>query len=229
MTRFWGGMTPHSITFISETHRHIESVEFIEGLVSEFVRQNKCLTVALEIDDVQQPAMNRVLTEGAAVSNIDIPSMIDHLPMRQMITHMAVWKKNSSCLNVVAIDTGIDTPYDRDQWMAKRLSELAGDTPVLVLLGSLHTIKKVDWLVATGKPSVAEILTNKGFRVKSFPQCWIPDQCKAGENRYSRFVSADSPKAVTILNQSLMSLINAKRHKSAQGVVDGFVIWECGN
>lgn len=147
-----GGMTPHSITFIGETHRHIESVEFIEGLVSEFVRQNKCLTVALEIDDDQQPVINRVLTEGAAVSDIDIPSMIDHLPMRQMITHMAVWKKSSSCLNVVAIDTGIDTPYDRDQWMATQLSELAGDTPVLVLLGSLHTLKKVDWLVATASP-----------------------------------------------------------------------------
>ena len=59
------------------------------------------------------------------------------------------------------------------------------------------------------------------------PQRWIPDNCKASEARVSRFVSADSPEALIILNESLMSLINATPPNSVKGIVDGFIIWGC--
>jgi hypothetical protein len=36
-------------------------------------------------------------------------------------------------------------------------------------------------------------------------------------------------EALTILNESLMSLINAKRHRSTKDVIDGFVVWECNS
>lgn len=98
-----------------------------------------------------------------------------------------------------------------------------------MLLGALHTLKKTDWLVAAGKPRVAEILSDKGFRVRSFPQRWLPERCPGNNGRKSRFVSADSPEALTILNDSLMSLINAKPHASANGVVGDFILWECSN
>jgi hypothetical protein len=74
---------------------------------------------------------------------------------------------------------------------------------------------------------VAELLSRQGFRVKTFPQCWLPEHCTNQGSRRSRFVDAGSPEALTILNGSMMSLINAKPHKSATGVVDGFVVWEC--
>jgi len=122
---------------------------------------------------------------------------------------------------VAAIDAGQDNPSDRDEWVASRLSKLPSDRPTLVLIGALHTLKKVDWLVKSGKPSVAEQLETRGFDVRSFPQCWIPDQCGEGENRYQRFVSAGAPEALAILNGSLMSLINAKPHRAAKGVIDG--------
>lgn len=134
---------------------------------------------------------------------------------------------NLTCLRLVAIDTGVDTEYDRDEWMAKKLSKLPTDKPILVLLGGMHTLKKVDWTVATGKPSVAEILTNNGYRVKSFPQRWLPEKCPENQERLSRFVSADKPEALTILNETFISLINANPYKTATDVIDGSVIWEC--
>ncbi len=222
-----GNVKPGTITIVGETHRRIESTQFFEGLVYEALQQNQCLTLALEIDDNQQAAIDRVMTEGGAVADITISSIIDHPPMRQMIAHMAALKKEFPCLQVIAIDTGISTPYDRDAWMAKKLSELPGDARVLALLGSLHTLKKVDWLVKVGKPSVAELLTNKGFRVKSYPQDWLPETCPDTSGRLSRFVSADKPEALSLLNDSLMSLVNANPHQSTQGVVDGFIVWEC--
>jgi hypothetical protein len=223
------GMTPESITFIGESHKRIESAMLVKDLVTAAIERGQCPILALEIADSEQPAIDRVLNEGASVSEIDIPASIDHLPMRKLIGHLATLKTRSPCLNVLAIDAGLDNPSDRDEWMAARLVKLAGDRPILVLIGALHTLKKVDWLVKSGKPSVAERLATRGFRVRSFPQRWIPDQCRAGESRHQRLVSADTSEALTILNGSLMSLINAKPHKSAQGVIDGLILWECGD
>jgi hypothetical protein len=220
------GLLPGTITFIGESHKHAESAKLVRDLVSAQVKQGHCLIVALEIADDEQPAINRVLT-GASVSSINIPASIDHPAMRQLIEHLAVLTTQSACLNVMAIDEGPNNSRDRDEWMAERLANLVGDRPILMLIGALHTLKKVDWLSKSGKPSVAEILAAKGFPVRSFPQRWLPEKCDKEERRHPRFVNADSQEALTILNESLMALINAKPHQSAQGVVDGFVLWEC--
>jgi hypothetical protein len=222
-------LIPGSITFIGESHQHSESPVFIKDLVIAAIKRGQCPILALEIADSEQPAIDRAMTQGASTSEIVIPASIDHLPMRQMIKDMAMLKSQTPCLEVVAIDAGPDNPHDRDAWMASRLVNLAGERPILVLIGALHTLKKVEWLMKSGKPSVAEILLNKDFVVKSFPQRWIGDQCVAKDIRNPRFVSADTPEALTILNGSLISLINAKPHKSAVGVIDGFILWECND
>ncbi|MBL1265812.1 hypothetical protein [Candidatus Methylomicrobium oryzae] len=221
------GMTPWSITFIGESHKHIESAILVKELVTAAIERGQCPILALEIADSEQTAIDRAMTASASVSDIDIPASIDHLPMRKLIKHMVMLKMQLPCVSVVAVDAGPNNPSDRDEWMARKLANLAGDRPILVLIGALHTLKKVDWLVKSGKPSVAEQLATKGFEVRSFPQRWIHDHCKAGESRSQRYVRAEAPEALTILNSSLMSLINAKPRTSAQGVIDGFVLWEC--
>jgi hypothetical protein len=65
------------------------------------------------------------------------------------------------------------------------------------------------------------------MRIKSFTQRWTPKEYSNSDIRHSRFVSADSPEVVTILNKSMMSLLNAKPHTSIEGVMDGFILWEC--
>jgi hypothetical protein len=219
-------MTPSSITFIGESHKHIESSKFIKDLVTAAIEQGQCPILALEIADTEQLAIDKAMTQGGSASGIVIPASIDHLPMRQMIEDMATLKKKSPCLNVVAIDADMNNPHGRDEWMAAKLANLVGDRPILVLIGALHTLKKVDWRVKSGKPSVAELLKNKGLHVKSFPQRWIGDDC-VGKNRNQRFVKSDTSEASTILNDSLLSLINAEPNKSAIGVIDGFILWEC--
>lgn len=111
--------------------------------------------------------------------------------------------------------------------MAKLLAQQVGKTPVLALLGSLHTLKKVDWTIPQGDPSVAELLSNQGFKVNSLPQHWQPETCPSGGKRYFRLMKKDDPKALTILNSSLMSLMKAKPHTSTKEVIDGFIVWEC--
>lgn len=218
-----------TLAIIGESHGRVESIELFQGLVLATVGRHRCVVVGLEIASDQQPTLDAVIQGRASVNDVALWPPIDHPPYRRMLENFAALKQQGLCIEVIAIDAGMDNKVDRDQWMAQRLAERAEDAPVLVLLGALHTLKKIDWLTAAGKPRVAEILSDKGFRVRSFPQRWIPEQCADNNGRKSRFVGADSPEALTILNDSMISLINAKPHESATGVVDGFILWECSN
>jgi len=75
------GMTAGTITFIGESHKHVEPANLVKDLVTAAVERGQCLTVALEIADSQQPAIDRVMA-GASTSDITIPASIDHPPMR---------------------------------------------------------------------------------------------------------------------------------------------------
>jgi hypothetical protein len=218
---------PGTITIIGESHKKAESIEFFQSLALAAVKQYQCVVIGLEIASDQQTILDAVMQGRASVNEIALWPPLDHPPYRNMIASFAGLKRQGQCIKLIAIDSGVANNIDRDLWMALSLAEQAGDVPVLVLLGALHTLKSFDWNNRTGRPSVAEILAARGFRLKSFPQRWIPDNCVGNDLRTSKFVSAKSPQALTLLNESMMSLINAKPHKSASGVVDGFVVWEC--
>jgi len=209
---------PNTITIIGETHKKAESVELFQGLALDVIRHYQCVVIGLEIASDQQRILDAVMQGRASVNEIVLWPPLDHPPYRRMIESFAEIKRQGLCIKVVAIDSGVDNNIDRDLWMALSLAEQAGDAPVLVLLGALHTLKRVNWNNRTGRPSVAEILTSRGFRVKSFPQRWIPDNCAGNDLRTGVFVSGKSLQALTVLNESMMSLINAKPHKSASGV-----------
>lgn len=218
---------PGTITFIGESHHRAESPLLIKRLVNELIASNRCPILALEIGSDQQPVIDQVMAGERPAGAIEISDIIDHEPYRLMIHYFAKRKARGSCLGVVAIDASKEATVDRNKWMAARLSSLPTDRPVVVLVGALHALKKVDWTVPTGKPYAAEILSGKGFRVKSFPQRWIPRECPEHSKRQQRFVDASDPEALTILNETVLSLLNAKPAVSAEGVVDGFIMWEC--
>jgi uncharacterized iron-regulated protein len=218
---------PGTITIIGETHKKAESVELFKSLVLDTIKNYQCVVIGLEIASDQQTILDAVMQGRAAVNKIALWPPIDHPPYRRMIESFAKLKRQGLCIKVVGIDSGVDNNVDRDLWMALSLAEQGRDTPVLVLVGALHSLKRVNWTVRTGRPSVAEILVTRSFRVKSYPQLWLPDQCAGTQHRRSRFVRPDSREALPVLNNSLISLINAKPHASVQGVVDGFILWEC--
>lgn len=194
---------PGTITIIGESHKKAESVDLFQNLALDVIRRYQCVVVGLEIASDQQTILDAVMQGRASVNEITLWPPLDHPPYRRMIERFAGLKRQSQCIKVVAIDSGMDNNIDRDLWMALSLAEQAGDAPVLVLLGALHTLKRVDWTVRTGRPSVAEILATRGILVKSYPQRWLPEQCAGNKNRRSRFVSPDSPEALTVLNHSM--------------------------
>lgn len=218
---------PGTITIIGESHKKVESVELFQNVALDVIKHHQCVVIGLEIASDQQTILDAVMQGRASVNELTLWPPLDHPPYRSMIESFAGLKRQGQCIKLVAIDSSVGNSVDRDLWMALSLAEQAGDAPILVLLGALHTLKRVNWTVRTGRPSIAEILATRGFSVKSYPQRWIPDDCAGNDLRTGVFVSGKSPQALTLLNESMMSLINAKPHKSASGVVDGFIVWEC--
>lgn len=142
-----------------------------------------------------------------------------------MINGLALLSRNGACLKLLAIDAGNDIDMMRDEYMVFQLSKAVNNEAILVLLGGLHSLKKVNWNHSKGKPFVAEILNSHGYDVKSYPQ--VEASTKCSESLHYRFVSANTPEALELLNKSLISLLNAYEPISALGVIDGFISWEC--
>jgi len=229
LTAVLDSIKPHTITIIGETHRHPESVNLFQALIKAYLKNNKCLTIALEIHSNQQPIINQVIQGRAVVSDIEISSIIDHPALRNMIDNLATQQRNGACLKLLAIDAGDDIDMGRDKWMAINLAGQVGETPILALLGGLHTLKKVTWDLSMTKasPSVAEILSNQGYRVNSYPQRWPETRCVGPQQLRYRYIPADTAEALMLLNTSLFSLLNAFEPDSAIEVVDGVIVWEC--
>jgi hypothetical protein len=59
--------------------------------------------------------------------------------------------------------------------------------------------------------------------VKTYPQAWATEKCAAQKGFQNRFIPAKTSEALTLLNDSLVSLINAFDFKTAKGVIDGVV------
>jgi uncharacterized iron-regulated protein len=220
------GMTSYSITIIGETHKRTESIHFFRTLVSDYVQQNRCLTIALEIASSQQRMIDRIKQGRGGVADIEIAPIIDHQPFRALIDELIGIRNRGNCLKLVAIDAGFEVGTRRDEWMARKLAEQVNQTPLLVLLGSLHTLKKVNWnlYTTTGSPYVAELMASRGHKIRTYPQIWTDRNCKTR----SRLISADLPEATKLLNSKLIALLNAAEKKKASEAIDGIILWECG-
>lgn len=220
------GIKPDSITIIGETHKRPESFQFFQSIVTDYRQQHDCLIVALEIASNQQSTIDQLVQDQAKVADIEIAPPIDHPDFRVLIENLAELQRQNDCFKLIAIDADIKLETDRDTWMAKELANQVGKSPILALLGSLHTLKLVEWNSDLTRKFayVAELLTNEGYTVRTYPQIWKDREC----NTHYRFIKADEPEATGLVVDDLFSILNATKPDSVQSVVDGVVLWGCG-
>lgn len=209
------GIKPYSLTIIGETHKRPESFQLFQSIINDYLKKNKCLTVALEIASDQQSIIDQVIQGTARIVDTEISAPIDHPAFRTLINDLIEIQKGNDCFKIVAIDAGLELKTDRDEWMAEELTKPIGKTPILALLGSLHTLKKVEWHPEIAKlaPYVAEILVTKGYAVRTYPQIWPDRDC----NARNRFIRASEPEATELITNSLFAVLNAAKPKTLVG------------
>ncbi len=217
------GMQPNSITIIGEHHRRPESIQLFQSIISKYLRQDKCLIVALEIASSQQVVLDEIVASKSKVSDIEIAPMIDHSSFRSLINDLAEMARSNNCLKVFAIDAGLEMGIRRDEWMAKILVEQLSQAPILALLGNLHTLKNVDWNFSKASPYVAEILVSLHHRIRTYPQAWLDKTC----GTHNQLIPSQRKEAVEMINNNLISLLNASEYEAVKDVVDGVILWKC--
>lgn len=217
------GLKPHSITIIGEQHKRPESIQLFQSIISRYLRQDKCLVVALEIASSQQVILDEIVEGKSTVSDIKIPPMIDHPTFRGLINNLTKMARSNDCLKLIATDAGLDMGIRRDEWMAKILADQLSQVPILALLGNLHTLKKVDWNFTKASPYIAEILALQHHRIRTYPQVWLDKTC----GTHNQLILSERKEAVEVINNNLISLLNAYEYKTVNDVVDGVILWKC--
>ncbi|MDQ6982485.1 MAG: hypothetical protein Q9M08_05715 [Mariprofundus sp.] len=113
----------HQVVIIGETHRHADSTQWFLTTVSNYVKNGKCLHVALEIKSAQQPVLNAAMRGDAPFSSIHIHPIIDHPSYRLMLRGFGDLIMKRRCLTVHAINAPQNVRVNRGKWMAEHISQ----------------------------------------------------------------------------------------------------------
>ena len=135
----------NDVVMLGTTHQQAKILNFLSDLVPHLSRSG-VTHIGLEIESDQQPRLDRWMKTGTGLSDIRIFPGIDCPEYRRLLDRV---RKNR--LTPVALDLPKSMWQDRltrDQWMAHRIAEVFqqnGAAKMLVIVGSLHTVKRVDW------------------------------------------------------------------------------------
>jgi len=164
----------HDVVLLGTTHNRPDILNFIARLLPQLSYAG-VTHIGLEIATDQQAKIDRYIREGRGLKDIEIFHAIDCLGYRHLLEIIRTHN-----LRPVALDLPRSmwkTPNTRDQWMAKTLNSIFEEdqeSNIFVIVGNLHTIKKVEWLVPSIKDGVIRsYLSNlrPGLKVFSVVGC----------------------------------------------------------
>jgi len=214
----------HQVVIIGETHRRADSTEWFLTTVSNYVKNGKCLHVALEIKSSQQEALNAAMKGDVPFSSIHIHPIIDHPSYRHMLRGFGDLIMKKRCLTVHAIDTPKGVRVNRDKWMAEHFPDIEKGTTIVGLFGSLHALKQVNWYQRIkGEPHLAERLQSAGMDVFSVIQNWTSGDC---ETRKANFVTTNSMEGIRAL-EHVLEPVAANFPDDPHSAIDAALVWKC--
>ncbi|MDB4303392.1 hypothetical protein N9934_01195 [Desulfosarcina sp.] len=136
----------NDIVFLGTTHKKPEILSFIAALIPS-MKGLGVSHIGLEIPSDQQEKINAFMLTGKGLDEIQFHAQIDCPEYRHLFE---VLRKSGGPTPVA-----IDSPYSvhggdisRDEWMARSVLAVFETEPaakMLVIVGSLHTLKKLEW------------------------------------------------------------------------------------
>lgn len=139
----------NDIVFMGTTHKQPAILALITNLLPD-LRSRRVTHIAVEISSDQQLLLDRYMQSGSGLDAIGLPAAIDCPDYRRLLSTIQQMEKRFRP-RVMALDlptTQYNTGISRDQWMAHRLADIFSsriDARVLVVLGSLHVLRKLEW------------------------------------------------------------------------------------
>ncbi len=211
------------VVILGEKHHRQESTQLVADVVSAYQGSSGvCLMVALEIISDQQSAIDAAMAGTGKISHIHVHPIIDHPGFRALLAQLRQITASGKCLHVSAIDAPRSSGVSRDEWMADQVQRLAARGPVLVLVGNLHALKRVEWEDDEDRPYLAERLERRGLRLTSALQQWGGD-CAP---RNGQWFPAGYRQTIDAIHTTL-SPAAARLPSDPLSLVDGVVDWTC--
>ena len=136
----------NDIVFLGTTHKKPEILKFIAELIPTLEKYDVS-HVGLEIPSDQQEKIDVFMKTRNGLDDIKLHTQIDSPEYR----HLFQVFQNSDGPIPVAIDlpsSMYNGTVSRDEWMARSLLIVLNRNPsakILVIVGSLHTLKKLEW------------------------------------------------------------------------------------
>jgi len=155
----------HDIIFLGTTHKRSQILNFISSLIPKLHKVGVS-HLCLEIDSDQQHKVDHYIQTGEGLYDIEIWPPIDCPEYRRLLTIIRDLPANERpspvCIDLPKTRHGKE--INRDEWMAMSISKIFHNNPgakVFVKIGSLHTLKKLDWQdhVPNKRVSIREELT----------------------------------------------------------------------
>jgi hypothetical protein len=217
--------SPGAVLLLGEVHHHPESTTLFGDLVERTLAKYGCVAAGLEIAADQQERMDAAMRGESDIEAVAVHPAIDHPGFRALLRRLQQQIAGGACLEVRAVDAPQGAQVTRDRHIADRLAADRNGRPVLALLGSLHTLQRVEWSpeVSRPEPFAGGVLKSEGVPVRSVIQRWS-ETCEG--QRIPRLWEAKSEEALEMLRAVLASS-NVILPARADGVVDGAVLWGC--
>ena len=139
-------LSNHDIVFLGTKHRQPRILNFIAELIPS-LKELGVTHIGLEISSDQQENIDTYMNTGNGLQNIQIVPQIDCPAYKNLFTVL----RNSGGPTPIALDLAKSEykgDISRDEWMSMSLLKVLRGTPnakILVVVGALHTLKKLDW------------------------------------------------------------------------------------
>jgi len=136
----------NNIVFLGTTHKKPEILRFIADLIPS-LKGRGVSHIGLEMPSDQQEKIDVFMKTGEGLDDIKLHTQINSPEYRYLFQ---VFRKSGGPIPV-AIDlpsSMYNEAVSRDEWMARSLLIVLNRNPsakILVIVGSLHTLKKLEW------------------------------------------------------------------------------------
>ena len=222
-------VSSHDVVMLGTKHQCPPILHFIAQTLPAL--SNAGVThVGLEIPSDQQTKIDKFIKEGKSLEDIEIPNIIDCPEYRQLLKAI-----RTHSLNPVACDlprSMWDTPYTRDQWMAKKINKIFLQhlgAKFFMIVGNFHVIKKVEWLnVDSDEPFIRGYLSKYQPDLKIFSIAECIDDSADELNFLKLFGKTGEPVAVKTKGLDFklgMLKVLAAKPMTAHEAVDAVIVF----
>jgi len=219
----------NDVILFGTTHKQDEILDFLANLIPELTSSG-ITHIGLEIAVDQQDTVDHYMADSKGLDDIQLLPTIDCPKYRRLIQVIRCTGLKPAAIDLPASKQKIIG--SRDEWMARSIVQTLnsdGKAKIFTIVGSIHTLKQVEWLVNKSDNVIRAYLKRMKPGVKAYT-IYSCIGCKADERKFRKIIGADTggfileTKDLDLPFEKLNNLLNAKP-LTVEDAVDAVLVY----